>query len=387
MASKKDYYEVLGVGKDATPDDIKKAFREKARKYHPDVSKEPDAEERFKEANEAYAVLGDPEKRAAYDRYGHAGFGPGMPGGDPFAGGFVDFSDIFEELFGSSFRSAARASQRGPRRGADLSYRLTIEFEEAVFGTEREIEFTRTAGCETCGGNGSAPGTQPEKCTTCGGAGEVRQVRQSLFGQMVNITTCPQCYGRGTLITTPCPTCSGSGQVRANRKLTVSIPAGVDTGNQIRIAGEGEPGANGGPPGNLFIALTVKNHQFFTRKEYDLVIKARINVAQAALGHVLQVPVLTPEGQIEEPLNIPAGTQSGDVLVMKKKGVPKLRRDGTNTGYGDQHVVVEVTVPRKLTNDQRALFEKLGASLGEAVIPPASEKGFFEKVADWLGGE
>ncbi len=383
MTAKRDYYEVLGVSRDASPDDIKRAFRAKARQYHPDVSKEENAEERFKEVNEAYAVLSDPEKRRAYDRFGHAAVGAGVPGGDPFVD-FTTFSDIFDEFFGGPFRTRSR---RAPRRGQDLQYPLRIEFVEAVFGTEKEIEFERTETCDRCSGSGSEPGVQPISCPTCGGAGEVRQVRQTLLGQMVNIVTCPQCQGRGSVITSPCQKCSGRGQVRTLRHLKVSIPAGVDHGTQIRISGEGEPGVNGGPPGNLFIAISVKPHEYFRRRGDDLFIKVQINVAQAALGHTLMVPTLTPGGEVEVPLEIPPGTQAGDVLVLKRKGVPRLRHDGSHTGYGDLQVMVEVTIPRKLTPEQRRLFEELGAVLGDAVIPPASEKGFFERVIGWLGGE
>lgn len=381
MTAKRDYYEVLGVSRGASQDEIKRAFRAKARMYHPDVSKEPDAEARFKEVNEAYAVLSDEQKRRTYDQFGHAGFsGPGTAG-DPFAG--FNFTDIFDEFFGSSFRTQSR---RMPRRGQDISYRMTLNFQEAVFGLERDIEFDKTETCDVCDGSGAEPGTQPTTCPTCGGAGEVRRVRQTLLGQMVNITPCPDCRGSGQVVSNPCHQCSGVGQVRRKRRLKVSIPAGVDQGTQIRISGEGEPGSNGGPPGNLIIVISVRPHEVYRRRGDDLFLTVRINVAQAALGHMLNIPVLTAQGDIDEPLSIPPGTQSGDVLLLRGKGVPRLRRDGTHTGYGDLQAMIEVTIPKKLTHEQETLFQQLGDTLGDAIIPPANDKGFFERVIDWLGG-
>lgn len=384
--AKRDYYEVLGVRKDATPEDIKKAFRRKARQYHPDVSQEENAEVLFKEANEAYDVLSDPQKRAAYDRFGHAAVGGagGYAGGDPF-GGFTDISDIFSEFFGGV--RSARSSRQAPRRGQDLQYRLSVEFEEAIFGAEKEIEFERTTTCATCGGSGAEPGTTPVRCSNCQGSGEVRNVRQTFLGQMVNIDVCPTCNGTGEVVSSPCHECRGQGQTRQVRKLTVSIPAGVDHGTQIRISSEGEPGSRGGPPGNLYIVLSVRPHKFFRRRNHDLYLKVQINVAQAALGHTLTIPILTATGESTTEVAVPAGTQSGQVINIKGKGVPRLRRDGTHTGYGDLQVMVEVEIPTRLSKDQKFLFQQLGATLGEPVIPPANEKGFFERVVDWLGGE
>lgn len=387
MAAKRDYYEVLGVSRGASPEEIKKAFRRKARQYHPDVNKDDGAAEQFKELNEAYEVLSDEQKRAAYDRFGHAGVnGTGV--GDPFSGfgGVGGFGDIFDEFFGGAFRTAGRA-RNAPHRGQDLQYRMTVEFEEAIFGVEKEIEFQRTAVCPTCKGSRAEPGTSPQRCATCQGTGEVRNVRQTFLGQMVNITTCPECGGTGETIATPCSNCRGSGQVRETRRMTVSIPAGVDQGTQIRIMGEGEPGVNGGPPGNLYIVITVRPHKFFRRRGDDLFIKLQINFAQAALGHTMKVPILTPEGESETDLEIAPGTQSGQVLIIKGRGVPRLRRDGTHTGYGDLQVMVEVQIPKRLTPEQRELMQQLAETLGEPVIPPANEKGFFERVIDWLGGE
>ncbi|NDJ55228.1 MAG: molecular chaperone DnaJ [Chloroflexi bacterium] len=385
MAAKRDYYQVLGVGREAAQDEIKKAFRKMARQYHPDVNDAPDAADKFKEINEAYSVLSDPKKRAAYDRFGHAGVNGGASGGVPY----TDFADIFSEIFGAGFGMGGTSTRRArsPRRGQDLQYQLTISFEEAVFGLERDIEFERTAVCDHCGGNGSEPGTAPVRCPTCRGTGEVRTVRQTFLGQMVNITTCPDCRGTGEQILDPCHVCAGRGTVRKTRHLTVSIPAGVDQGTQIRYTGEGEPGANGGPPGNLYVVIGVKPHEYFRRRNNDLQITLRLNIAQAALGHTADVPTLTRHGEVSSELAIPAGTQPGDVFTLKGKGVPKLRRDGTATGYGDLHVMVEVDVPKRLTAEQRHLFEQLAETLEDVVIPPANQKGFFERVIDWLGGE
>lgn len=387
MAStrKRDYYEVLGVSRNASPEDIKRAFRRKAREYHPDVNKDDGAQDKFKEVNEAYAILSDPQKRAAYDRFGHAGVDPSAAG-DPFSD-FMSVSDIFDEFFGGAFRTSRRSSRQAPRRGQDLQYRLTLDFAEAIFGAERDIQFEQTTVCPTCKGTRAAPGTSPERCTTCGGAGEVRNVRQTFLGQMVNVTTCPTCNGTGETVPTPCPECKGRGQVRHTRKLKVTIPPGVDQGTQIRISGEGEPGAFGGPPGNLYIAISVRDHELFRRHGDDLTIKLQINVAQAALGHTLTVPILTPEGDGEAELRIPPGTQSGEIFTLKGLGVPRLRSDGSVSGRGNLEVMVEVAIPRKLNPRQQELFEELGQTLGEAVIPPANEKGFFDRVLDWLGGE
>jgi len=387
MAStrKRDYYEVLGVSRNATREEIKRAFRAKARQYHPDVNKEEGAQEKFKEINEAYEVLSDPQKRAAYDRFGHAGVDP-TAAADPFAG-FGGMADIFDEFFGGAFRTTRQSSRQVPRRGADLQYRLTVDFAEAVFGTEKQIEFEQTTTCPTCSGTRAAPGTSPERCTTCGGTGEVRSIRQTFLGQMVNITTCPTCNGSGQTIPHPCPECRGRGQVRRMRTLKVSIPAGVDQGTQIRISGEGEPGANGGPPGDLYIAISVRDHPLFRRHGDDLRIKLQINIAQAALGHTLMVPILTPEGEGEAELVIPPGTQPGEIFTLKGLGVPRLRRDGTASGRGDLEVLVEVKIPRKLTPKQQKLLQELGETLDEAVVPPAQDKGFFDRVLDWLGGE
>lgn len=375
MATKRDYYEVLGVSRSATAEDVKNAFRSLARKYHPDVNKEPDAEEKFKEINEAYGVLSDPEKRAAYDRYGFSGVNTnGMP---DFSS--MDLSDILEGLFGmggfGGF-SSSRRSRNTPRRGADLSSKLKLTFEEAVFGAEKEIEITRDEKCSTCGGTGAEPGTTPATCLTCKGQGEVRQVHQTFLGSMVQVITCPECQGRGQILTSPCHTCRGSGLERKTVKKTVSIPAGVDNGNQIRMMNEGQPGANGGPNGNYYIELEVAPHKYFRRRGTDILLDLDINIAQAALGDEINVPTLN--GDVK--LRIPPGTQPGRVFRLKEKGVPVLQR----SERGSQLVTINVQVPTSLTDQQEALLQQLGKTMGTEV--KIQERSFFDKLKDAFSG-
>lgn len=373
MNGKRDYYEILGVSRNASQEEIKRAYRQLARKYHPDVSTEPDAEARFKEINEAYQVLSDPEKRAIYDRFGTVG-----PPGAGFDFGFRDPFEIFEEVFGDlgfGFRTTSR--RRGPRRGADLRYDLRLRFEEAVFGTQKEIEITRLETCPECRGSGAAPGTTPVRCHECGGTGQVRQVQRTIFGSFVNVTTCPVCGGTGEVITTPCPRCRGQGKVYVNRKLTVNIPAGVDTGTQIRLAGEGEPGERGGPPGNLYIVLEVEPHPYFRRRGDDLLVELGINVAQAALGARVTIPTLEGEEQID----IPPGTQTGAIFRLRGRGVPHLRQEGR----GDLLILVRVEVPTKLTPQQRELFRKLAATLGGESVVEVRQPTFLERLKEALG--
>ena len=372
--SNRDYYDVLGVNRNASDDEIKAAFRNLARQYHPDVSKEENAEEKFKEVNEAYGVLSDSDKRARYDRFGKEGLG-GMGSGG-FHDYTVDFSDIFEDLFSGFGFSTGRRSRKSPRRGRDLQMAISLKFEEAVFGVEKDIEFEREETCSRCNGNGAEPGTTPVKCSTCNGQGEVRQVRQTFLGQMVQTAPCPTCSGRGEIISSPCNTCRGNGLERKRVKKKVSVPAGVDHGTQIRLNGEGGPGVFGGPTGSLFLVLNVQPHQFFKRRENDVLLNLDINVAQAVLGAEVEVPTLDGD----EKLKIPAGTQSGKVITMKGKGVPFLRQKHR----GNQLVIVNVAIPTKLTKEQRELFEKLAESLGTTVKP--QEKGFLDWLNEALGG-
>jgi len=375
--SKRDYYEVLGVPRDADDNAIKGAYRRLARQYHPDVNKAADAEERFKEINEAYEVLSDADRRAAYDRYGHAGT-QGFPGGaGGFGGaGFPGFNDIFEEFFGGFGGMRGAAAQRGPARGADLRYDLEITFQEAVFGSEKEIEIIRQELCPTCNGSGAEPGTKPIRCPQCNGTGEVRRAQQTILGQFVSVTTCPRCNGEREIATSPCAECRGQKRVRVTRKLMVSIPAGVDDGMRIRLANEGEPGERGGPNGSLFVVLSVRPHPVFQRQENDIVLELPVNIVQAALGAEIEVP--TVDGP--ERISLKAGTQHGEVLRIKGKGVPILR---TNR-RGDQLVVVKVVVPEKLNDKQRKLLHELGDSLGLESLGKYN-RSLFEKIIDSVG--
>jgi molecular chaperone DnaJ len=371
MTSKRDYYDVLGVQKGASQDEIKKAFRRLARQYHPDVNKEPGAEALFKEIGEAYEVLSDPDKRAMYDRFGHSG-PTGGPGYDPF-GGQDPFGSIFEAFFGG--QAGGRGPQRGPQRGADLGYTLQLSFEEAVFGAEKEIEFRRLETCGSCRGSGAEPGTDPVRCPKCGGLGEVR-TRAPIFN-MVTVTTCDQCRGEGTINPIPCRECRGDGRVRQPRTISVKVPAGVDGSSKIRYTGEGEAGPRGGPNGNLYITLDVQPHPIFLREGNDILMELPLNVAQAALGAELEVPTI--EGQ--EPLKVPAGTQTGATFKLRGKGVPYLR----GSGRGDQIVVARVVVPQRLTDHQRRLFQELEKSLDPEQIGGTPDEGFFGRLKSTLG--
>jgi molecular chaperone DnaJ len=349
---KRDYYEVLGIERDASDEEIKRAFRQLAFKYHPDHNPDNEAEEKFKEVNEAYEVLSDPDKRAAYDRFGHGGV-DGFWEQDFGLGGF---GDIFDAFFGG-----ATATRQGPQRGADLYYSITTAFEEAALGCEKEIEILRTENCSSCHGVGAKAGTQPNRCPSCNGTGQVRRVHQSLFGRFAHTTTCEQCRGEGRIITDPCPQCRGTGREKQKRNITVKIPAGVDNGTYIRLKGEGEAGTRGGAAGILYITLSVKEHEFFRRQNDDILCELPINFVQAALGTEVEVPTL--HGKTT--LKIPPGSQSGQVFRLKKQGVPRLHKDG----HGDQLVTLFVATPQSLTQKQRRLLKELGDSLGPANMP------------------
>lgn len=390
MAEKRDYYEVLGVDKNASDADIKKAFRKLARKYHPDVNPgDKDAEAKFKEINEAYDVLSNAEKRQQYDQFGHdaPNFGAGGFGG--FGGGgfggsadFGDLGDIFNMFFGGGGGAGAQANS--PRQGADLRYDLTLSFEDAVFGCKKTITVDRWVTCSTCGGSGAKPGTSAETCSRCHGTGRVTSMQQTPFGRMQTQTTCPECGGRGKVIKEKCPDCGGTGRKRESKTLEVNVPAGVDNGTRLRMAGEGEAGENGGPSGDLYIYIRVRPHEIFTRDDTDIYMEQKINVAQAALGDEIEVPTL--EGRIK--FTIPAGVQSGARFRLKGKGVKGMR----SYGKGDQYVTVIVETPKNLTDEQRQLFEKLADSLerfdGQSAKgvrrteKKKEDKGFFDKMKD-----
>lgn len=366
MATKRDYYEVLGVSRGASDVEIKRAFRTQARQYHPDVNKQPDAEARFKEINEAYEVLSDERKRAAYDRYGHAAQGSGFSDFGDLGG----FADIFETFFGGGRRSG----YRGPQRGSDLRYDMSITFEEAVFGTEKEIEIPILKACARCEGSGAEPGSTATTCPRCQGSGEMRRVQQSVFGQFVNVVVCEACHGEGQIVASPCTKCRGTGRERASKKLSVKIPAGVDSGQQIRLSGEGEPGPKGGPAGDLYIVLNVKEHAHYRREGYDIYYDLPLNIAQATLGSDVQIETL--DGRVD--LHIPAGTQHGRTFPLRQKGVPHLRSPQRGTMF----VVASVNVPTKLSARQRELFEELAREFGEE----PDDKGFFDRMKEAFTG-
>lgn len=369
--SKRDYYEILGIDRNATKDEIKRAYRKLARKYHPDVNKEPDAEEKFKEVKEAYEVLSDDQKRAQYDQFGHAGAQASGFGG---AHDFTGFSDIFDMFFGGGSRSNPNA----PRQGADLQYTLTLEFEEAIFGKTMEINVPKEETCTTCNGTGAKPGTRPETCHYCHGTGEISTEQVTPFGRIVNRRTCHYCRGTGKLIKEKCTTCHGKGRVRTQSKIKVTIPAGIDEGQQIRLAGKGEPGINGGPPGDLFVVVRIKPHEFFKREGDHIYLELPISIAQAALGDEIDVP--TVHGKVA--LKIPPGTQSGKIFRLRGKGVPNVH----GYGHGDQHVQVRVVIPTKLTQRQKELlreFEQIehNRTLNEA------EDSIFQRFRKAFKGE
>ena len=370
--AKRDYYEVLGVDKTADEATIKRAFRQQAKKYHPDLNPgDKDAEEKFKEVNEAYQILSDPQKRQQYDQFGfdgpQAGFGGGAGYGD--FGGFGGFEDIFSSFFGGGAR---QANPNAPRQGDDLRMDVTISFEEAARGCEKEVNVVRDETCENCGGTGAKPGTKPTTCSTCHGTGQVTQVRNTAFGRIQNVTTCPNCHGTGKVISDPCPKCNGRGKKRTSRRRTVKIPAGIDNGQVLTIRGQGGAGENGGPNGDLLIVVNVRPHKLFKRRDYDLYLEMPITFTQATLGAEVDVPTL------DKPVkyNIPEGTQPGTVFRIKGAGIPYLR----GTGKGDLYVTAKVEVPRKLTEKQKELLRQFeGVSTGNEY---QEKKNFFERLKD-----
>ena len=372
---KRDYYEVLGVAKTATDDEIKKAYRTLAKKYHPDLNGgDKDCEAKFKEVNEAYEVLSDPQKRARYDQFGHEDPRAGGAGGGygDFTGGFGGgFDDIFSAFFGGGFGGGGQRA-RGPQRGDDLRYDLTITFEEAAFGCEKEISVTRDENCEECGGTGARKGTQPTQCPTCHGTGQVQSFVNTPIGRVSNVRVCDACHGQGTIINDPCPKCSGRGRVRRNRKITIKIPAGIDNGMQIPLRKQGELGLRGGENGDLYIFVTVKPHKLFTRENYDLYCDVTVSFTQAALGGEIDVPTLN--GMIKH--NLPEGTQPGTVIRLRGQGIQNLR----GAGKGDLYIKVNVEIPRKLTDKQKELLMQFDETLTGKEYE--AKKSFFERVKD-----
>lgn len=376
MTEKRDYYEVLGVSSSASDEELKKAFRHQALEYHPDRNSEAGAEEKFKEVNEAYQVLSNPEKRTIYDRFGHAGIsgnggvGHGFEGVDSFGG----FGDIFEAFFGGF----GTRTQTGPRRGADLQMDQTISFEEAALGVQKTVDVSRTELCAQCKGSRAEPGTSIEQCSTCRGAGQVRRSQQSLFGQFMQVVSCPTCRGEGQTIPKPCQACRGNGQQRQARSLEIAIPAGVESASQIRLLGEGQAGIRGGPAGDLYISLHITPHEFFGRNGSDLLYELPISFTQAALGDAVQIPTL--QGPVE--LKIPAGIQHGTSIRSKGRGIPRLR----SNHKGDLLVKIRVVTPKSLTPEQERLLKELSQNLDPPERSTEESTNWFNRFKGTFNG-
>ncbi|MCI3029839.1 molecular chaperone DnaJ [Desemzia sp. C1] len=374
--AKRDYYEVLGVSKGASDDEIKKAYRKLSKKYHPDINKEADADEKFKEIAEAYEVLSDANKRAAYDQYGHASTDPNFGAGGGFGGGgfggsgFGGFEDIFDSFFGGGGR--ARYNPNAPRQGEDLQYTLDLEFEEAVFGKQSTIRYNRKQECETCHGDGAKPGTSPVTCSKCSGTGSINVERNTPLGRIQTRSVCDVCNGTGQEIKEKCPTCVGAGHVKDRHTVKVTVPAGVEDGDQMRLSGQGEAGKNGGPYGDLYVIFRVKPSKQFQRRGAEIYYEAPIHFVQAALGDEIQVP--TVHGKVK--LKIPAGTQTGTTFRIKGKGAPRLR----GTGQGDQHVKVNIVTPKNLNSKQAELLREFAKASDISIIE--EDGSFFNKVKD-----
>lgn len=377
--SRNDFYEVLGVNKGATANDIKRAFRKKAMQYHPDKNPgDKEAEDKFKEINEAYEILSDPQKKEMYDRFGHAGVDPsagggGFGGGAGF-GGFEDiFSDIFDMFGGGGFSSSRR--RNGPTKGLDIKQRITITFEEAAFGVEKELSVTRNEKCDKCNGSGAEKDSSKKTCPTCNGSGEIRVQQRTPLGQIVNVRPCDRCSGTGTIIENPCKNCQGSGKTRKKVNLKVRIPAGVDNDSIISLRGEGEPGTLGGPNGDLYVIITVQPHKVFKRDGSDLILEMPITFPQAALGEEVLVPTL--DGKVT--YKIHPGTQSGTIFRLKGKGIQYVN----SNRFGDLYIKVIVEVPKKLKGEQKKLLQKLAASFDHE--GHEQRKSFLDNVKDLLG--
>jgi molecular chaperone DnaJ len=372
MATERSYYEVLGVERTADDAEIKRAFRKLAQQWHPDVNNDTEAVDRFKEINEAYQVLSDPKRRQVYDMVGRAGLGD-MGGGSPFGEGFGGFGDLFDAFFAGMGGQQAGARRNRRQSGSDLRYDLRITFDEAVRGMDKEIEFDLLDRCATCTGTGATPGSTPSTCAACDGRGEVRSVRQTILGQMVNVTACTRCNGEGRVIDSPCKDCKGEGRRQQHKKLRVTVPAGIDEGHQIRLSGEGEVGPHGGPAGSLYVAVHVTPHLKLRRDGTEIFYDLQLSIAQASLGTRVRIPTI--EG--EEDLEIRPGVQPATEIRLRGRGVPHLRRAGAR---GDLHVIVHVAVPTKLSKKQRQLLEELAAESGEVVL----SAGFLDRMKDAL---
>ncbi|MBU2884490.1 molecular chaperone DnaJ [Gilvimarinus agarilyticus] len=374
--AKRDYYDILGVSKDASAPELKKAYRRVAMKHHPDRNPgDAESEEKFKEASEAYEVLSDEQKRAAYDQFGHAGVdGQGGMGGGAGAGGFGNFSDIFGDVFGDIFGGAGggRGRRGGPTRGSDLRYTLDLTLEDAVRGSQVQIKVPRLAHCDTCDGSGAKPGSSPVTCSTCGGVGQVR-MQQGFFSVQ---QACPNCHGRGTVISDPCGSCHGQGRVEETKTLSVKVPPGVDTGDRIRLSGEGEAGAEGGPSGDLYVQMNVKEHEIFTRDGRDLYCEVPIDFVQATLGGEIEVPTL--DGRVK--LKVPAETQTGKLFRLRGKGVAPVRGGAA----GDLMCRVVIETPVNLTSKQKELLQQFAGTMKEGKNSPR-QKSWFDGMKNFFG--
>ena len=385
----RDYYEVLGVSRNNTEEDIRKAFRKKAMEFHPDRNQSPDAEAKFKEINKAYQVLSDPNKRAQYNQYGHAGVSSNGGFDRPFEGFdvFGGFGDIFDSFFGDV--SGRRAQQA--QRGGDIQQRVVLDFDEAVFGAERQVEVTRLERCQRCSGEGNEPGTAVNTCSTCRGSGQVRRAQRSVFGQFTQVATCSTCAGRGKVVQTPCSTCRGGGLERRQRKISVNIPGGVESGMQVRLSNQGDVGQSGGPTGNLYVYVDVRDHELFRREGNDLLYRLPVNLAEAALGVEKEIPTLDVDGKVET-LKIPHGTQPGAEFRIRGKGIPYIN----SARRGDIRILVDLQVPRNLTARQRELLEAFAEANDTISSPddlgddgeghdPDKDKGLFDRIKEALG--
>lgn len=373
MAEKRDYYEVLEVAKNATEADLKKAYRKLAKQYHPDVNPDnKDAEAKFKEINEAYAILSDAEKRANYDRFGHAAFDGGAGGFSGFDGfGFGGLDDLFETFMGG-FGGRSKAKRNGPEKGNDLQYSMEITFHEAATGVAKDLNVNRMQACATCGGSGAKPGTNVENCKQCNGTGQIRYAQSTPFGQFVNVKTCDVCRGEGKIVVHPCEACNGKGRVAKSSKISINIPAGIDEGQTISLRGEGEPGMRGGSSGDLYVTIHIKPHPIFKREGYDVVCDVPISFTQAALGAEVEIPTL--EGRLK--YNVPEGTQPGTIFKLKGKGIKHLR----SNAHGDQYIRVNVEVPNRLSHKQKELLRQFAEISGDEGLE--QKKGFFNKMKD-----
>lgn len=377
LADKRDYYEVLGVQRGASEEEIKKAYRKEAKKYHPDLHPgDKAAEAKFKEINEAYEVLSDSDKKARYDQFGHAGVDPNFNGGGAGGAGFggFDFGDIFSDIFGGGFGFGGSTRRNGPVRGRDIHQSVEVTFEEAAFGCKKSLNITRQEDCHTCGGSGAKPGTSPVTCQRCGGTGQVKTQTRTPLGYMTNVSTCPDCHGEGKVVTDPCRDCRGTGKIRKTKTIEIDIPQGINDGQTMQISGQGEPGMRGGPAGDLLISVRIKPHSMFKRDEFNVHIEIPITFVQAALGATLKVPTL--DGVVE--YDIPEGTQTGSVFRLRGKGIPFIR----GRGRGDQYVTVVVEVPKNLSQKQKEALRAFDAlSEGKNY---KQQKGFFDKMKDFL---